>query len=58
MRPFGTQPGELASCDIALALRRAQQRRERMAAMKRARVERRRAWFARLLNRRVEAREG
>jgi hypothetical protein len=47
LAPFGTQRGEIASCDLALALRRAQQRRaaesERRAqaeARRRDRIER------------------
>jgi hypothetical protein len=47
LAPFGTQRGEIASCDLALALRRAQQRRAaeserraQIAARRRDRIER------------------
>ena len=47
LAPFGTQRGELSSCEIALALRRAQQRRAaenerraQIAARRRDRIER------------------
>lgn len=51
LAPFGTQRGELSSCEIALALRRARERREAMerrreqiAARRRARVLAWRRW--------------
>lgn len=46
LAPFGTQRGELASCDIALALRRAKERREAMERRREQIAARRRARLA------------
>lgn len=45
---FGRGQGELDPCSVVFALRRAAELREKREAVKRARIERRRAWFARL----------